>query len=128
MWFCKVNIVVVSFVAIAMMGWNDHTFSSAMVNETDSVVMVDGVPTKVVYYSRKPDLWSQRGVRSLLRAGRSANAPTAAPSNLDPRNLDPIKDSADLPSCIEICLIKNCYGAGGGVEPTQATNAPTTAP
>jgi len=128
MWFCKVNIAVVSFVAIAMMEWNDHKVSSSMVGATDSVVNVDGVPTKVVYYSRKRDLWSHRGVRSLLRAGRSANdyghnETTTAP--YDPRNLDPIGDSVDLPSCIEICLIKNCYGS---VEATQATAAPTTAP
>jgi len=122
MWSCKMSIVVVSFVVIAMMEWNDHKFSSAMVSATDSVVDVDGVPTKVVYYSRKRDLWSKRGVRSLLR---SVNTTTTAPSGS--QNLDPIGDSADLASCIEICLINNCYGSVN-VEPTQATAAPTTAP
>jgi len=122
MWVCKANVAVASILAICMMEWNGLKGSSALVDAAE--VNVDGVPTKVVYYSRKRDLWSQRGIRSLLRAGRqSGNGTTAEP--FDPRNLDPIKDSADLPSCIEICLIQNCYG---GVQATQATNAPTTAP
>lgn len=124
MWVCKANVAVVSILAICMMEWNDLKGSSALVDAAE--VNVDGVPTKVVYYSRKRDLWSQRGIRSLLRAERSSgNGTTASSEPFDPRNLDPIADSADLPSCIEICLIQNCYG---GVQATQATNAPTTAP
>ena len=111
---CKVNVVVVSFVTIGMMEWNDHKQFSTMVGASDSVVNVDGVPTKFVYYSQNRNLWGQRGVRSLLRAGRSRGA----------RDLDPVKDSADLPSCIEICMIQNCYGSVGT---TEENVAPTTA-
>jgi len=120
---CQANVAVLSILAISMMEWNDLKGSSALVDAAE--VNVDGVPAKVVYYSRKRDLWSQRGIRSLLRAERqSGNGTTAGP--FDPRDLDPIADSADLPSCIEICLIQNCYGGVQGA--TQATNAPTTAP
>ena len=111
-WSCKVNVVVVSFFAIGMMEWNDHKHFSTMVGASDSVANVDGVPTKFVYYSQNRNLWSQRGVRSLLRTGRNREA----------RNLDPVHDSADLPSCIDICMIQNCYGELGAA---QAAVAPT---
>lgn len=109
LWSYKLNVVVVSFVAIGMMEWNDHKHFSTMVGASDSVINVDGFPTKVVYYSPNKYVWSERGVLSLLRAGRSQGS----------RDLDPVKDSADLPSCIEICMVQNCYGGLGSTQPTD---------
>jgi len=93
---------------VVLMEWN----GPKLVEATDPVA--DGVPVKYVRYSRNTGLWSQRGVRSLLRGSRAASG-----SGMD---LDPINDSSDLPSCIEICMVQNCYGA----IPTANTEAPTT--
>merc|ERR1711936_214645 len=104
----NIKVFAAFIIFIALMEWNVPKF----VDATDPVA--DGVPVKYVRYSRNTGLWSQRGVRSLLRGSRASNG-----SGMD---LDPINDSSDLPSCIEICMVQNCYGA----IPTANTEAPTT--
>ena len=108
--FSKVQVLAVTMLLIIMVKWDSSRRSSMMVEANDT--MIDGVPVKVVHYSRNNPLWSPRGVRSLMRKGRQVN----------PDSLDAIEDSADLPSCIEICMMQNCYGA----IPTYNTIAPTT--
>ena len=104
----NIKVLAAFILFIGLMEWNGPKLAEA----TDPVA--DGVPVKYVRYSRNTGLWSQRGVRSLLRGSRAASG-----SGMD---LDPINDSSDLPSCIEICMVQNCYGA----IPTANTEAPTT--
>ena len=106
--FSNIKVLAAFIFFVALMEWN----ALRSVDATDPVP--DGVPVKYVRYSRNTGLWSQRGVRSLLRGSRAASG-----SGMD---LDPINDSSDLPSCIEICMVQNCYGA----IPTANTEAPTT--
>ena len=114
----KTQSLLISLVIITL--WNDYTNTPTLVNASGvgvdvDVEKVDGKPVKVVHYSRNSHVWSQRGIRGLLRKGRQ---------NYNPYELDPVADSADLPSCIELCMIQNCYGA----VQTAGTAAPTTAP
>ena len=84
--FSNIKVLASFILFIALMEWNGPRF----VHAADPVA--DGVPVKYVRYSRNTGLWSQRGVRSLLRGSRAASG-----SGMD---LDPINDSSDLPSCI----------------------------
>jgi len=115
----KIRVLVLSLVIVTLC--NGYNNSPALVNASGVAVDVDiekvhGKPIKVVHYSRNSHVWSPRGIQGLLRKGRQ--------DSYNPYELDPVADSADLPSCIELCMIQNCYGA----VQTAATNAPTTAP
>jgi len=117
--FAKIRVLVISLVIVTLC--NGYNNSPALVNASGVAVDVDidevhGKPIKVVHYSRNSHVWSPRGIQGLLRKGRQ--------DSYNPYELDPVADSADLPSCIELCMIQNCYGA----VQTAATNAPTTAP
>jgi len=116
--FANIQGLIISLVIITI--WNDYNYSPLLVDASGVAVdvdveKVDGHPVKVVHYSRNSHVWSPRGIQGLMRKGRQ---------DLNPYELDPVADSVDLPSCIELCLIQNCYGA----VQTSATNAPTTAP
>jgi len=118
--FAKTNSLLISLMIITI--WNNFN-NSPTVSDASGVAVdvdvekVDGKPMKVVHYSRNSHVWSDRGIRGLLRKGRQGR-------NYNPYELDPVADSADLPSCIELCMIQNCYGA----VQTAGTVAPTTAP
>jgi len=117
--FANSRALVISLVIVAIC--NDNNKSPTLVDASGVAVDVDiekvnGQPIKFVHYSRNSHVWSPRGIQGLLRKGRQ--------DSYNPYELDPVADSADLPSCIELCMIQNCYGA----VQTAATNAPTTAP
>ena len=107
MWFCSAHILIISILVIDMVEWKGNNISPTMVNAIGSLAPNDS-DRYSGNVSRTRQLWSKNGIRSLVRHGRNA---------------DPLIDSVDLPSCIEICMVNSCYG----VIPTYNTVAPTTA-
>ena len=103
MWSCKPHILLLSLLAINM--------ADVLISNRPSTIMVDGLVTAsapsqaLLGLSRRRQLWGIDGVRALAR------------------DLDPLTDSSDLPSCVEMCITSTCTD----FQPA-GTDAPTTIP
>ena len=112
MWCCSRHILIIAVLLLVDLAkWNDNNVSPTM--GVNAFVTTSMAPNDSAMYnngiSKAKQLWSKNGVRSLIRRGR---------------NVDPLVDSEDLPSCVEACLISNCYES----VPLHNTVAPVTIP
>ena len=103
MWFCRPHILLLSLLAINM--------AEMLIKNRPSTMMADGLvaaaaPSHTLLgLSRRRQVWSAPGMRALAR------------------NLDPLRDSSDLPSCVEMCITSTCTD----FQPAR-TDAPTEIP